>query len=35
MNEIIIHEVGMRDGLQAENEIVPTEIKIKWIEEYS
>ncbi|HEY5122412.1 MAG TPA: hydroxymethylglutaryl-CoA lyase [Ignavibacteria bacterium] len=33
MNEIIIHEVGMRDGLQAENEIVPTETKIKWIEE--
>lgn len=33
MNEIIIHEVGMRDGLQAENEIVPTEQKIKWIKQ--
>ncbi len=33
MNNLVIHEVGMRDGLQAENEIVPTEIKIKWIEE--
>jgi hydroxymethylglutaryl-CoA lyase len=33
MKELIIHEVGMRDGLQVEREIVPTEIKIKWIEE--
>jgi hydroxymethylglutaryl-CoA lyase len=33
MNNLVIHEVGMRDGLQAENEIVPTDIKIKWIEE--
>lgn len=31
MEKLIIHEVGMRDGLQAENEIVPTEQKIKWI----
>jgi hydroxymethylglutaryl-CoA lyase len=33
MNEVIIHEVGMRDGLQVEQKIVPTEIKIKWINE--
>lgn len=31
MNEIIIHEVGPRDGLQVEVETVPTEMKIKWI----
>jgi hydroxymethylglutaryl-CoA lyase len=28
----IIHEVGMRDGLQVEKAIVPTEKKIRWIE---
>lgn len=33
MKTIIIHEVGPRDGLQVEKEIVPTEIKIKWIKE--
>ncbi|NCQ17849.1 MAG: hydroxymethylglutaryl-CoA lyase [Ignavibacteria bacterium] len=33
MNKLIIHEVGMRDGLQAENEVVPTEQKIKWIKQ--
>ena len=32
MTEIILHEVGMRDGLQVEKEIVPTEEKIRWIE---
>jgi hydroxymethylglutaryl-CoA lyase len=32
MKEIILHEVGLRDGLQVENAIVPTEEKIKWIE---
>ena len=31
MKRIIIHEVGMRDGLQAEKEVVPTEQKIDWI----
>ena len=31
MKRIIIHEVGMRDGLQAEKEVVPTEQKINWI----
>ncbi|MFA5404100.1 MAG: hydroxymethylglutaryl-CoA lyase [Ignavibacteria bacterium] len=33
MNKIIIHEVGLRDGLQVEQQTVPTEIKIKWINE--
>ncbi len=33
MKNIIIHEVGMRDGLQAETEVVPTEQKIKWIKQ--
>lgn len=33
MNDIIIHEVGMRDGLQVEQQIVPTETKIKWLDE--
>ncbi len=28
----IIHDVGMRDGLQVEKAIVPTERKIDWIE---
>lgn len=32
MREVIIHEVGMRDGLQMEDKVVPTDIKIKWIE---
>lgn len=31
MQNIKIHEVGPRDGLQMEDEIVPTETKIKWI----
>ncbi len=29
MKEIIIHEVGLRDGLQMEKETVPTAIKVK------
>ena len=33
MEKIIIHEVGIRDGLQAEKEVVPTEQKINWIKE--
>jgi len=33
MSEIILHEVGLRDGLQVEKQIVPTELKIKWIED--
>ena len=32
MKKIVIHEVGMRDGLQPEKEIVPLETKIKWCE---
>jgi len=32
MHNIIIHEVGPRDGLQAEKTIVPLEEKIRWIE---
>lgn len=33
MDKIIIHEVGMRDGLQVEKEVVPFETKVKWINE--
>jgi hydroxymethylglutaryl-CoA lyase len=29
---LILHEVGMRDGLQMEARVVPTEQKIAWIE---
>lgn len=32
MNQIIVHEVGLRDGLQMEKETVPIERKIRWIE---
>jgi hydroxymethylglutaryl-CoA lyase len=32
METIIVHEVGPRDGLQVEEQIVPLEKKIKWIE---
>ena len=32
VNGIIVHEVGMRDGLQVEKQVVPTEQKIAWIE---
>ena len=31
-HKIVIHEVGLRDGLQAEKKTVPTEEKIRWIE---
>jgi len=31
MNSIVIHDVGMRDGLQMESAIVPFEKKIEWI----
>lgn len=33
MDKIIIHEVGIRDGLQVEQQIVPTETKINWIKQ--
>ena len=29
--KILFHEVGPRDGLQAEAEVVPTETKAGWI----
>lgn len=32
MNEVRIHEVGLRDGLQAEQTTVPFEKKIAWID---
>jgi hydroxymethylglutaryl-CoA lyase len=32
MNDVIIHEVGLRDGLQIEKQVVPTEQKIRWAE---
>jgi hydroxymethylglutaryl-CoA lyase len=32
MQNILIHEVGPRDGLQVEKTIVPLEEKIRWIE---
>jgi hydroxymethylglutaryl-CoA lyase len=32
MTELVLHEVGMRDGLQIEEATVPTEQKIKWIQ---
>lgn len=31
MTEILIHEVGPRDGLQAESGVVPTEKKLEWL----
>jgi hydroxymethylglutaryl-CoA lyase len=31
MNNILIHEVGPRDGLQVEAAVVPTAIKLDWI----
>jgi len=31
MAEIIVHEVGPRDGLQVEKQVVPTDKKVAWI----
>ena len=31
MREIIVHEVGPRDGLQVEKQVVPTATKLAWI----
>jgi len=31
MSAILIHEVGVRDGLQAEAAVVPTAIKLDWL----
>jgi hydroxymethylglutaryl-CoA lyase len=30
--DVVIHEVGLRDGLQMERQVVPTEQKIAWAE---
>ena len=32
MPDIIIHEVGLRDGLQIEKQSVPMDVKIRWID---
>ena len=32
MTQIIIHEVGLRDGLQMEQQTVPLEQKTAWVE---
>ncbi|MBU4267930.1 MAG: hydroxymethylglutaryl-CoA lyase [Acidobacteria bacterium] len=32
MSEVKIHEVGLRDGLQIEKQIVPLEKKVEWVE---
>jgi hydroxymethylglutaryl-CoA lyase len=32
MNEIVVHEVGLRDGLQIEKQTVPLEKKIEWVD---
>jgi hydroxymethylglutaryl-CoA lyase len=31
MTQILIHEVGPRDGLQAEQQVVPSEKKLEWL----
>jgi hydroxymethylglutaryl-CoA lyase len=33
VREIVLHEVGPRDGLQMEKQVVPTEQKVRWIRE--
>jgi hydroxymethylglutaryl-CoA lyase len=33
MDEMIIHEVGLRDGLQMEKQVVPMAQKARWVEE--
>ena len=33
VSEIIIHEVGLRDGLQMEKQVVPMAQKAKWVEQ--
>jgi hydroxymethylglutaryl-CoA lyase len=32
MSGVLVHEVGLRDGLQMEKQVVPTERKIAWAE---
>jgi len=31
--KLILHEVGLRDGLQMEKQVVPLDVKIRWAEE--
>ncbi len=31
--ELILHEVGLRDGLQMEKQVVPLDVKIRWTEQ--
>jgi len=31
MTQILIHEVGPRDGLQVEKQVVPTGKKLEWL----
>ena len=33
MKDVVIHEVGLRDGLQMEKQVVPFERKLRWAEE--
>jgi hydroxymethylglutaryl-CoA lyase len=32
LSQIVVHEVGLRDGLQMERQLVPTEQKAAWLE---
>lgn len=32
MTAVLIHEVGLRDGLQIEQQVVPTDVKLAWID---
>ncbi len=31
MSNLLIHEVGPRDGLQVEQQVVPTDLKLEWL----
>jgi len=33
MQPLFLHEVGLRDGLQVEKQVVPLDVKIRWAEE--
>ena len=35
MSDVLIREVGLRDGLQLVKNILPTEKKIKWLKKQS
>ena len=32
MKSVTVHEVGLRDGLQMEKQVVPSERKVAWAE---